>query len=97
MKFIASLISFFIKKIFKINKIKAKNIMIQAKDFNTNNLKLGNIYKVDEEVPIKKFNSIIKNEKLTIVVVDKTGHTKGYIDEECLNNFYKNPEQYGKT
>ena len=70
---------------------------IGASGTDTSSLCAENIYKVDEEVPIKKFNSIIKNEKLTIVVVDKTGHTKGYIDEECLNNFYKNPEQYGKT
>ena len=62
--------------------------MINPDEFNINNLTLANTYKVHEEIFVKNFISKIKNEKLTIIVVDNKGKTKGYINEQQIKSYY---------
>ena len=90
MKYIKNLVNFILEKFFKVNRaklVKAKNIMVNSKDFNIENLKLGNTFKVNEDVFVQDFSSKITNENLTIIVVDKKGHTKGYINQKQLDSF----------
>ena len=80
-----------IKKILifsKSKKIKAKNIMIFPEEFNIKDLKLGNTYKVHEDIVVEDFISKIQNDKLTIIVVDNKGQTQGYINEQQIKNNY---------
>ena len=80
-----------IKKILifsKSKKIKAKNIMIFPDEFNIKDLKLGNTYKVHEDIFVEDFISKIQNDKLTIIVVDNKGQTQGYINEQQIKDNY---------
>jgi len=86
-----NLINTYFKKLLRFHKsksIKAKNIMINPDEFNINNLRLANTYKVHEEILIDDFILKIQNEKLTIIVVDNKGKTKGYIDEQQIESYY---------
>ena len=88
MKNLINKIYIFFKKLLKINKknlLKAKNIMINAKEFDINNLKLGNTYKVHEDILVKDFINKILKEKLTIIVVNNKGEMLGFINEEQIN------------
>tara|TARA_Y100001970_G_scaffold293987_1_gene445388 strand:+ start:1428 stop:1730 length:303 start_codon:yes stop_codon:yes gene_type:complete len=88
MKNLINKIYIFYKKLLKINKknlLKAKNIMINAKEFDINNLKLGNTYKVHEDILVKDFINKILKEKLTIIVVNNKGEMLGFINEEQIN------------
>ena len=69
-------------------KIKAKNIMIFPDEFNIKDLKLGNTYKVHEDIFVEDFISKIQNDKLTIIVVDNKGQTQGYINEQQIKDIY---------
>ena len=86
MKNILYIVNFFLEKIFKVNR--AKDIMINSDKFDTSNLNLGNTFIVNEDINVKKFISKIVDEKLTIVVVDKKGQTKGYINKNQINKYY---------
>ena len=86
-----NLINTYLKKFFRfynLKSVKAKNIMINSNDFNIRNLKLANTYKVHEEILVENFVSKIKNENLTIIVVDNKGQTKGYINQQQIENHY---------
>ncbi len=88
MKNLINKIYIFFIKLLKINKknlLKAKNIMINAKEFDINNLKLGNTYKVHEDILVKDFINKILKEKLTIIVVNNKGEMLGFINEEQIN------------
>ena len=88
MKNLINKIYIFYKKLLKINKknlLKAKNIMINAKEFDINDLKLGNTYKVHEDILVKDFINKILKEKLTIIVVNNKGEMLGFINEEQIN------------
>ena len=88
MKNLINKIYIFFKKLLKINKknlLKAKNIMINAKEFDINDLKLGNTYKVHEDILVKDFINKILKEKLTIIVVNNKGEMLGFINEEQIN------------
>ena len=80
-----------IKKILifsKSKKIKAKNIMNFPDEFNIKDLKLGNTYKVHEDIFVEDFISKIQNDKLTIIVVNNKGQTQGYINEQQIKDIY---------
>jgi len=84
-------INTYIKKLLRFNKlkkIKAKNIMIIPDEFSIKDLKLGNTYKVHEDIFVKDFISKIQNDKLTIIVVDNKGQTQGYINEQQIKDNY---------
>ena len=58
--------------------------MIKADQFNAKDLKLSNTYKVNESVYIEEFLPKVLSDRSTIVVVDNTGDTMGYITEKEL-------------
>ena len=58
--------------------------MIKANEFNSNNIKLSETYKVNEAVYIEEFLPKVLHNNSTIVVVDNKGDTKGYITSKEL-------------
>ena len=64
--------------------MRAKTVMVKSNEFNTNNIKLSEIYKVDESSYIEQFLPKVLAERCTVMVVDKKGDTKGYITEKEL-------------
>ena len=50
-----------------------------ANNFNHSKLTLGNIFKVNENVKIKKFKDKILKDNLTVVVINNKGKILGYI------------------
>ena len=70
----------------RIDYLEAKNIMIIEKSFNKNNLTLGSIYKVNQNIKLKKFKNKILEDNLTIVVTDNKGKTIGYISKKEIDN-----------
>ncbi len=62
-------------------------IMIDESNFNKNNLTLGNIFKVNENIKIKNFKEKIVEDNLTVVVTNNKGKIIGYITKnELINN-----------
>ena len=53
-------------------------------EFDTKNITLANTFKVDESVFVEEFLPKVLKDRSTIVVVDKTGDIKGYINEKQL-------------
>ncbi len=80
------LLNLFFSKENRIDNLEAKNIMIIEKSFNKNNLTLGSIYKVNQNIKLKKFKNKILEDNLTIVVTDNKGKTIGYISKKEIDN-----------
>ncbi len=80
------LLNLFSSKENRIDNLEAKNIMIIEKSFNKNNLTLGSIYKVNQNIKLKKFKNKILEDSLTIVVTDNKGKTIGYISKKEIDN-----------
>ena len=72
-------LNLFISKEIKFYNSKAKDIMVDA-----NELTLGNIFKVNENVIIKNFKDKVLKDNLTVVVINNKGKTLGYITKKEL-------------
>ena len=79
------LLNLFSSKENRIDYLEAKNIMIIEKSFNKNNLTLGSIYKVNQNIKLKNFKNKILEDNLTIVVTDNKGKTIGYISKKEID------------
>ena len=86
MKIFKFLFNFLSSKENRIDNQEAKNIMISENNFNKNNLTLGSIYKVNQNIKLKNFKNKILSENLTIVVTDNKGKTIGYISKKEIDN-----------
>ena len=73
-----------------IDDLEAKNIMISENNFNKDNLTLGSIFKVNQNIKLKNFKNKILKDNLTIVVTDNKGKTIGYISKKEIDNNHKN-------
>ena len=73
-----------------IDDLEAKNIMISENNFNKDNLTLGSIFKVNQNIKLKNFKNKILKDNLTIVVTDNKGKTIGYISKKEIDNISKN-------
>ena len=73
-----------------IDDLEAKNIMINENNFNKDNLTLGSIFKVNQNIKLKNFKNKIIKDNLTIVVTDNKGKTIGYISKKEIDNISKN-------
>ena len=80
------LFNFFSGKENRINNLEAQYIMIGENNFNKDNLTLGSIYKVNQNIKLKNFKNKILEDNLTIVVTDNKGKTIGYISKKEINN-----------
>ena len=74
----------FLKDVNRAKVLRAKTVMIKANEFNSNDLKLAEVFKVDEGSYIEQFLPKVLADRCTIMVVDKMGDTKGYITEKEL-------------
>jgi len=74
----------FVKDVNRAKVLKARTIMIKADQFNSNEIKLSEVYKVDEGSYIEQFLPKVLADRCTVMVVDKKGDTKGYITEKEL-------------
>jgi len=74
----------FVKDVNRAKVLRAKTVMIKANEFNTNDIKLAEVFKVDEGSYIEQFLPKVLSDRCTVMVVDKTGDTKGYITEKEL-------------
>ena len=74
----------FVKDVNRAKVLRAKTVMIKANEFNSNDLKLAEVFKVDEGSYIEQFLPKVLADRCTIMVVDKMGDTKGYITEKEL-------------
>ena len=74
----------FVKDVNRAKVLRAKTVMVKANEFNTNNIKLSEVYKVYESSYIEQFLPKVLAERCTVMVVDKKGDTKGYITEKEL-------------
>ena len=79
MFFLSNFFNLFKSKETIFNNLKAKDIMIDDNNFNYSKLTLGNTFKVNEDVKIKKFKDKIVKGNLTVVVINNKGKTLGYI------------------
>ena len=74
----------FVKDVNRAKVLRAKTVMIKANEYNSNDLKLAEVFKVDEGSYIEQFLPKVLADRCTIMVVDKMGDTKGYITEKEL-------------
>jgi len=74
----------FVKDVNRAKVLRAKTVMIKANEFNSNNIKLADVLKVDEGSYIEQFLPKVLADRCTVMVVDKKGDTKGYITEKEL-------------
>ena len=74
----------FVKDVNRAKVLRAKTVMIKANEFNSNDVKLADVYKVDEGSYIEQFLPKVLADRCTVMVVDKMGDTKGYITEKEL-------------
>ena len=79
MSFFSNFLGLFLSKERRFYNNKAKDIMIDVNNFDYSNLTLGNIFKVNENVKIKKFKDKIVNDNLTVVVINNKGKIVGYL------------------
>ena len=87
MNIFKAVLNIFLSKESIFNNLEARMIMIDESNFNKNNLTLGNIFKVNENIKIKNFKEKITEDNLTIVVINNKGKTIGYITKnELINN-----------
>jgi glycine betaine/proline transport system ATP-binding protein len=74
----------FVKDVNRAKVLRAKTVMIKANEFNSNDIKLSETYKVNERVYIEDFLPQVLQSNSTIIVVDNKGDTKGYITSKEL-------------
>ena len=74
----------FVKDVNRAKVLRAKTVMIKANEFNSNEIKLADVLKVDEGSYIEQFLPEVLAKRCTVMVVDKMGDTKGYITEKEL-------------
>jgi glycine betaine/proline transport system ATP-binding protein len=74
----------FVKDVNRAKVLRAKTVMIKANEFNSKEIKLADVYKVDESSYIEQFLPKVLADRCTVMVVDKMGDTKGYITEKEL-------------
>ena len=87
MNILKAILNIFLSKESIFNNLEARMIMIDESNFNKNNLTLGNIFKVNENIKIKNFKEKIVEDNLTVVVTNNKGKTIGYITKnELINN-----------
>ena len=82
--FLSNILKLFKSKETIFNNSKAKDIMIDKINFDHSKLTLGDIFKVNENVIIKKFKDKIVKDNLTVVVINNKGKILGYITLEEL-------------
>ena len=75
----------FVKDVNRAKVLKAKTVMVRANEFDSNNIKLSDTYKVNENVYIEEFLPKVLANNSTIIVVDNKGDTKGYITAKQLS------------
>ena len=74
----------FVKDVNRAKVLRAKTVMVKANEFNAKDLKLAEVFKVDEGSYIEQFLPKVLADRCTVMVVDKMGDTKGYITEKEL-------------
>ena len=74
----------FVKDVNRAKVLRAKTVMVKANEFDTNNIKLSETFKVNETVYIEEFLPKVLENNSTIIVVDGKGNTKGYITSKEL-------------
>ena len=74
----------FVKDVNRAKVLRAKTVMVTANEFDSNNIKLSDTYKVNEGVYIEEFLPKVLENNSTIIVVDNKGDTKGYITSKEL-------------
>ena len=74
----------FVKDVNRAKVLRAKTVMVKANEFNSKDLKLADVFKVDEGSYIEQFLPKVLADRCTIQVVDKMGDIKGYITEKEL-------------
>ena len=74
----------FVKDVNRAKVLRAKTVMVKANEFDCKDLKLSDVFKVDESSYIEQFLPKVLADRCTIMVVDKMGDTKGYITEKEL-------------
>ncbi len=74
----------FVKDVNRAKVLRAKTVMVKANEFNSSDIKLADVYKVDEGSYIEQFLPKVLADRCTVMVVDKKGDTKGYITEKEL-------------
>jgi len=74
----------FVKDVNRAKVLKAKTVMIKANQFDTSQIKLAEVFKVNEGVYIEEFLPKVLADNSTIMVVDNKGDTKGYITSKEL-------------
>ena len=74
----------FVKDVNRAKVLRAKTVMVKANEFDTNNIKLSETFKVNETVYIEEFLPKVLENNSTIIVVDGKGDTKGYITSKEL-------------
>ena len=75
----------FVKDVNRAKVLKARTVMVRANEFDSNNIKLSDTYKVNESVYIEEFLPKVLADNSTIIVVDNKGDTKGYITAKQLS------------
>ena len=86
MKIFKFLYNFFPSKEYRKDNLEAQNIMVSENNFNKDNLTLGSIFKVNQNIKLKNFKNKILIDNLTIVVTDNKGKTIGYISKKEIDN-----------
>ena len=74
----------FVKDVNRAKVLRARTVMVPPEKFNSTEIKISEIYKVDANTYIEDFLPRVLQERSTIVVVDKKGDTMGYITEKEL-------------
>tara|TARA_B100000902_G_scaffold342226_1_gene346152 strand:+ start:30 stop:296 length:267 start_codon:yes stop_codon:yes gene_type:complete len=85
MKIFKFLLNFLSSKEKRKDNIEAQNIMVSENNFNKDNLTLGSIFKVNQNIKLKNFKNKILIDNLTIVVTDNKGKTIGYISKKEID------------
>ena len=74
----------FVKDVNRAKVLRAKTVMIKADQFDSSQIKLAEVFKVNEGVYIEEFLPKVLADNSTIMVVDSKGDTKGYITSKEL-------------
>ena len=74
----------FVKDVNRAKVLRAKTVMIKVNEFDVSNIKLSDVYTVDESCYIEEFLPQVLAKRCYVKVVDKKGDTKGYITEKEL-------------
>ena len=74
----------FVKDVNRAKVLRAKTVMIKANEIDTNQIKLSETFKVNENVYVEEFLPKVLANNSTIVVVDNKGDIKGYITSKEL-------------